>query len=222
MTLLPGPIVLGSIVALALIGFLIGRCQRLRKAVRLQEALIRELDGKVQYLTLQQVAQDGSTRDRVSGLFNQSYMKASLTREIHRAARLRVPISVIMIELPHLGALADSVGEEAANLVIREVGRLLQKNIRGGDLACRYDQNQFVLILAGMSHADALARAEYLSQEIEGLELTHAGEPLGVIRATAAAAVHTDYQSGASGDRVLLAATMALYDARTWGQKATV
>lgn len=157
-----------------------------------------------------------SIRDPLTGLFNRRFMEESLDREFARAEREKGSIGVIMLDIDHFKRINDTFGHEAGDSVLREVGALLLKNVRGGDIACRYGGEEFALILPGASTETTSERAETLREKMAQLAVVHTGSPLGPINVSAGVAAFPDH--GTTAEAILHAADKALYRAKKDGR----
>ena len=112
-------------------------------------------------LKLHETLRSQSIRDPLTGLFNRRYMEESLEREMRRASRGRHPVGIIMLDLDHFKQFNDAFGHDAGDALLREVGAVLQRSIRGEDIACRYGGEEFTLILpeASLARRRAARRA---------------------------------------------------------------
>src|SRR5512133_982980 len=61
-------------------------------------------------LKSQALLQEQSTRDYLTGLFNRRYMEETLERELLRAARRHLPLSIIMLDVDELKTFNDTWG----------------------------------------------------------------------------------------------------------------
>ncbi len=157
-----------------------------------------------------------SIRDPLTGLFNRRFMEESLDREFARAKRKEISIAIIMVDIDRFKRVNDTFGHEAGDAVLREVGALLQKNVRGSDIACRYGGEEFALILPEASIESALARAESVREKMTHLTVIHADQLLGTITISAGVAMFPDH--GSAREAVLHAADIALYHAKEEGR----
>ena len=167
-------------------------------------------------LRLHETLSSQSIRDPLTGLFNRRYMEESLEREVRRAGRYRHSVGIIMLDLDHFKRFNDTYGHPGGDALLRELGAMLQRSIRGGDIACRYGGEEFTLILPEVTIADAGQRAEHLREAIKTLRAKHHRQPLGSV--TVSAGVATYPENGSSGDAVLRAADAALYQAKAGGR----
>ncbi|MBI4688949.1 MAG: diguanylate cyclase [Nitrospirae bacterium] len=85
--------------------------------------------------------------DEITGLFNHRYFQIRLAQETTRAKRYKFPLVLAVLDVDHFGHYVDKHGEYYSNLVLRKIGDLLRKNIRGSDVVVRYGGDAFALIL---------------------------------------------------------------------------
>jgi len=171
-------------------------------------------------LRMQETLRIQSIRDPLTNLYNRRYMEESLDREIRRAARSERPLSVIMADLDHFKHFNDSFGHEAGDTLLRELGRILTEHIRGGDIACRYGGEEFILIMPEMELDEARARAEQIRLATARMNVVYRGRSLG--RATISLGVAGYPHQGTSAHAILRAADAALYRAKGAGRDAVV
>jgi diguanylate cyclase (GGDEF)-like protein len=161
-----------------------------------------------------------SIRDPLTELFNRRYLEETLERELRRATRLQRPVGVVMMDLDHFKSFNDRFGHEAGDLLLRELGKLLKKHIRGGDVACRYGGEEFALILPDISLQDAQERAEQLREEIKAMNINYREQALEAITLSLGVAMFPDH--GDTGILLLRAADTALYEAKRLGRDRVI
>lgn len=122
-------------------------------------------------LRLRESLREQSIRDGLTGLFNRRYLEETLAREVARAAREQAPLSLLMIDLDHFKHVNDTYGHSAGDRVLQAVADLLQRQVRSGDIVCRYGGEEFAVLLPETSTDHAVARAEELRQTAQSLEL---------------------------------------------------
>lgn len=110
------------------------------------------------------------THDQATGLVNRRYLEETLPRELHRAARAKVPLTVTVLTADR----NPSVGEA----MLREVGRVVREHLRKSDMASRYSERDFVLVLPQSSPEATLDRVEKIRTTVQALELYHGDQRL--------------------------------------------
>jgi diguanylate cyclase (GGDEF)-like protein len=111
--------------------------------------------------------------DRVTGLYNRRHLIDHWRRECARARRYGLELSLVM--------LAPRAGRELDADQLRRIGSFLVLAIRDVDLAGRFSEDRFVVVLphCGRSNAEALARrlAARFSEHTEADETMWASGP---------------------------------------------
>ena len=77
-------------------------------------------------LRLQDTLRTQSLRDPLTGLFNRRYLEASFEREIQRAERRKLPLSVLMLDIDHFKRFNDTHGHDAGDTLLAQFGALLR------------------------------------------------------------------------------------------------
>lgn len=167
-------------------------------------------------IKLRETLRELSVSDPLTGLFNRRFMEEFFVREFMLAKRKDTSIGIIMLDIDHFKHYNDTFGHEVGDDVLRELGSLLRKSIRGSDIACRYGGDEFVLILPEASLAVTLERVEHIREEVKHLDVGNANQPMETINISAGVAVFPDH--GETSEIVLHAADIALYQAKKAGR----
>jgi diguanylate cyclase (GGDEF)-like protein len=171
-------------------------------------------------LRLRDRLRNQSVRDPLTGLFNRRYLEESLQVEYERARRAEEPISLLMLDVDHFKHFNDQFGHEAGDEVLKNLGDMLKRGVRKGDVACRYGGEEFMLVLPRTSVEGAAIVAEKIRGAAHNLDVAHHGAPLGAI--TVSVGVGT-YPIAADTPRDLIdAADQALYTAKRLGRDRVV
>ncbi len=159
-------------------------------------------------------------RDPLTGLYNRRYMEDALAREFIASARKGTPVGLIMFDVDHFKRMNDTHGHDAGDAVLRALGQVALKHVRGSDIACRYGGEEFLLILPGATIEGAAARAKQLCAAIRELRITHYGRDLGPV--TVSAGVAAAPGSALEPHRLFAAVDSALYTAKREGRDRVV
>jgi diguanylate cyclase (GGDEF)-like protein len=167
-------------------------------------------------LGLQETLQHLSVRDALTGLFNRRYLDETLARDLHRAKRQGTRVGVMMIDIDHFKRVNDTLGHDAGDMLLKELGALLQRQIRSGDLACRYGGEEFTIVLQDVSQEVALRRAEQICESARQMSVRHGDNVLGGV--TVSIGVALSPVDGTTREAVVKAADVALYRAKHEGR----
>ncbi len=167
-------------------------------------------------LKLRETLRTASIRDPLTGLFNRRYLEESLERELRRARRRRAPLGLAMMDLDHFKLFNDSFGHDAGDALLRALAELLQDQIRGEDIACRYGGEEFLLILPEAPLEVVRERAERVREALRRLRVVHDGNPL--TPATLSAGVAAYPLHGDTAAALVRAADAAMYQAKAHGR----
>ena len=171
-------------------------------------------------LALRERLRTQSVRDHLTSLFNRRYMEETLERELRRAQRNSVPLSVIMVDVDHFKRFNDDHGHDAGDALLAELGRLLRSHVRVEDVPCRVGGEEFAIVMPGAAAKDALRRAEELREAAHRLRIVHRGVSLGAVSISLGVAAFPEH--AAATDVLLRAADSALYRAKREGRDRVV
>ncbi len=171
-------------------------------------------------LNLRERLERQSIRDGLTGMFNRSFMEVALERELHRAARQRRELAVMMVDIDHFKQFNDSFGHEAGDVVLREVAENLRMGVRSEDIACRFGGEEFVVILPEITSGAAMERAELLRQRVAELAVRYHGQPLRQVTISIGVAIYP--QNAETPEDLLRWADRAMYTAKHRGRDRVV
>ena len=158
--------------------------------------------------------------DPLTGLYNRRYLRDVLTRELMRAKRKKSPLAALMVDLDHFKRINDSLGHEAGDAVLREVGALLKRSVRGSDIVCRYGGEEFALLMPDATLESAQRRAEEIRAAIRRLEPQFQGKSAGSLSTSVGVALFPNHAG--ETESLLAKADEALYRAKGEGRDRVV
>jgi diguanylate cyclase (GGDEF)-like protein/putative nucleotidyltransferase with HDIG domain len=158
-------------------------------------------------------AESNALTDPLTGLPNARYLALRFDEEASRASRNNRPFQVVMLDLDDLKIVNDTYGHKAGDKMLREMGRIIQAQLREYDFLARYAGDEFVAIvqeLVGNQVEELRHRIETAVAEF-ALQVRGCGEArVGISVGTATYGVE-----GETLDQLLVAADQAMYRAKS-------
>ena len=110
--------------------------------------------------------------DRLTGLYRRDVVMNALAREIRRASRTAQPLAVIMLDVDRFKQINDTLGHQAGDRVLSEVGRRMGEAGRAVDWLGRYGGEEFIAVLASADTGGAHLAAERLRKAVSALPIS--------------------------------------------------
>jgi two-component system chemotaxis response regulator CheY len=159
-----------------------------------------------------------ATHDSLTGLLNRRALYDLASRELARAQREGLPLSVIMIDLDHFKQINDNYGHLTGDQALRQAGDVLAKGLREYDLLGRWGGEEFLMVLSGTDVPESLAVAERLRDEITHSPLQLADGRWVAFRASFGVTTLPRRNSEIRFDTLVHDADRALYEAKRRGR----
>ena len=105
--------------------------------------------------------------DYETKLFNKKYFCAELKTSCARAARNNTPLSLLSISINDLGEESKQYSEKMQAYILKTFGGLITSLTRESDVACRYDENHFSILLPDTSEENALVLEKRVREALE-------------------------------------------------------
>lgn len=118
-----------------------------------------------------------SMRDMLTGLYNQRAFFEYLRREISNAERYKEPLVLCYLDLNGFKGINDKKGHQEGDDVLMLAGKIINKSMREGDIACRYGGDEFALILphSTLDEADVFVKRlikKFRVDEMQGVSFS--------------------------------------------------
>lgn len=105
--------------------------------------------------------------DGLTGLWNRTFFDRRWSEEHARCVRHGHPLTIALLDLDHFKLVNDCHGHPVGDMVLQTVAKVLQRESRQSDLACRYGGEEFVLLMPDTVTQDALTLCERVRQGVE-------------------------------------------------------
>jgi diguanylate cyclase (GGDEF)-like protein len=158
-----------------------------------------------------------ATTDALTGLRNRRKFDTSIETEWRRAARLRRPLALLMIDADHFKTFNDTFGHQAGDEVLVGIAICISDSVkRAGDCAARYGGEEFAVLLPDLSPAEAFVVAETIRLKVEQWCGETATTTVSIGVASLVPSGHMEWTA------MVRAADEALYAAKASGRNRTV
>ena len=97
--------------------------------------------------TLEKQLVEEAMRDPLTRLPNRSLFMESLNRALSRAARQKRSLAVLFLDVDRLKSVNDTLGHEAGDRLLIEVGTRLQRCLRAQDIVAQLGEVEFEILL---------------------------------------------------------------------------
>ena len=159
--------------------------------------------------------------DGLTGLYNHRYFKEFLMRELDRAKRHRLNVSIVMIDIDHFKHYNDTHGHQAGDELLKQIAQLFKDNIRKIDLAARYGGEEFALVLLETNKRAGSVVAEKIKNLIDEYPFMHEEtQPNGKV--TVSMGVASFPEDATEFDDLIRIADQRLYQAKQRGRNQVV
>jgi two-component system, cell cycle response regulator len=143
---------------------------------RLQTGL-RIIDLEDKLLDSNKRLKEMASRDSLTSLWNRTYIVAFLEAELERGKRNGRPTSTLMVDVDNFKLINDTFGHFAGDIVLIELAKRLDRNVRKYDKVGRYGGDEILVVLPECGRAEATKVGERLRKAVSGKSVrTPAGE----------------------------------------------
>jgi diguanylate cyclase (GGDEF)-like protein len=155
--------------------------------------------------------------DEVTGLPNQRFLRAQLTREVERALRGPMPLSLIVLDADDFKRVNDLLGHDTGTAALEGLGKRLREHARHTDLVVRYGGDEFVVLLPATPKDEARRVAERLRAAAESYRIDPGGG-VAPLMLTVSLGLATCPGDARDDTALFVAADQALYEAKRAGK----
>lgn len=165
-----------------------------------------------------QLLENMSFEDGLTGLANRRHLDHFTEKEWSRASRLKIPTSVILLDIDYFKKYNDHFGHLDGDKCLKRLAQYLSDlSLRGNDLVARYGGEEFTIVLSNCSLENAEELAEEVREGIENLNIPHPKSPFGKVTSSLGVSSMLANQNN-QPDQLLKQADEALYNAKALGR----
>jgi diguanylate cyclase (GGDEF)-like protein len=163
---------------------------------------------------------DVAMHDGLTGLLNRAALEDQVRKLWQQAARDKLAVSVVLIDIDHFKAFNDRYGHQAGDQCLRDVSVAVRRAARRRplDLVARYGGEELIAVLFGAdrSHAETVARA--VLDSVRDLRIPHVASLTRPYVTASVGAATLGPGSDYSHDLAVQMADRALYSAKECGR----
>ena len=160
--------------------------------------------------------------DELTGLLTSKSFFSELRREAARAEAEDMPFCVLMMDIDHFKDVNDTYGHLVGSETLEEVGAVIKKSLRAGDVGARFGGEEFAAFLLDADYGQAMIAAERVRAAIEKHEFLavrrDAAEPIKTHHITISIGVASYPEDGRDPLQLVEMADSALYRAKRNGR----
>ncbi len=136
-------------------------CGQMLALVSLRDVTEKAVRESALAAIIQRLKQE-STRDPLTGVFNQRFMWDWIEVQLKRCTRDKLPLACLMADIDYFKNFNDDHGHPAGDQVLQEFTHRLVERVRESDVVVRYGGEEFVMLLPECGAAMAVEAAEQI------------------------------------------------------------
>lgn len=150
--------------------------------------------------------------DSLTGFPNARALQLRFEQELSRARRHNTPFQVVMLDLDDFKKVNDTFGHKIGDRMLREVGNLIQSQLREYDFLARYAGDEFVALLPDLTIQQVDELRTRIESVVRGFSLSVRAQTHASVGISIGASVFGP--DGETLDQLLTAADQAMYQAK--------
>lgn len=107
-----------------------------------------------------------SIRDPLTNLYNRRYFYDCLEKELEKAHKLKLPLTLVMFDINNFKLINDEYGHHAGDEILQQIAELSKRlKLFSG---FRFGGDEFVFLLPGITEAEAYILVEKMESQLMG------------------------------------------------------
>jgi len=160
--------------------------------------------------------------DELTGLLTSKSFFSELRREAARAEAEDMPFCVLMMDIDYFKEVNDTYGHLVGSETLEEVGEVIKKSLRAGDVGARFGGEEFAAFLLDADYGQGMIAAERVRVAIQKHEFPavrrDGAEPIKTHHITISIGVASYPEDGRDPLQLVEMADSALYRAKRNGR----
>ena len=169
--------------------------------------------------SLQDSLKEQAIRDHLTGLYNRRHFETCLNAVLQESSG-KFPVAVVILDLDFFKRVNDSYGHGFGDEVLIQFGHLVESQLRGADMLCRYGGEEFCLLLREADSLIAVHKIDDIAERYRQLLIEHGVHRLSGCTFSAGIAEYPLH--GTARHELLTRADTALYAAKLAGRNCAM
>lgn len=163
---------------------------------------------------------EAAKTDMLTGLLNRRGFEDAIAEPMKKAQEKATPLTLIIADIDLFKRINDKYGHLTGDNVLKLLSKLLQKHIKGRDIAGRFGGEEFIMVLPETKMAGGFVLAEQIRTSLEKMrwQSKSSGKDLGTITISLGVA---QFIPGEDLNALIARADKALYAAKENGRNRT-
>jgi diguanylate cyclase len=162
-----------------------------------------------------------ATSDALTGLANRRAFDLELERAVAHAEEANADLCFLFIDIDYFKRYNDMHGRMVGDEILRFASRNIKQCVRGRDFVCRFDSDEFIVLLPGTGLFGAMAVATNIQTAVSSQSLRRRSTKDHIGAVTLSIGV-TNFHKGENTEVFLKRAAQALLRAKSTGRNRIV
>ena len=166
-----------------------------------------------------------ATLDALTGLNNRRQFEVRLKQEVANAKRNNKPLCCIMLDIDYFKHVNDTWGHSAGDCILKNVAKIVSKELREYDIASRYGGEEFCILLPDTKINEAAFVAQRLRKAVEKADISISEDNISgsdILNVTISVGVSEFENTFETTEKLHQCADIALYEAKHRGRNRVV
>ena len=163
---------------------------------------------------------ESSVNDPLTGAFNKKYFIDTLSKEFNYSLRHNNSLGLLMLDIDLFKRINDKYGHIVGDIVLQEVVKRIENNLRNEDVLCRYGGDEFAVIFRDFKPGFVKITAERIRLFFNGRSLNCKDHKINISVSIGTATI--DNENIATPEDIIELADANLYKAKQTGGNCIV
>ena len=163
---------------------------------------------------------ESSINDHLTGAFNQKYLLDALSKAFSYSLRHQSSLGLLMLDIDFFKKINDTYGHIVGDIVLKEVVKRIENNLRNEDILCRYGGDEFAVIVRDFKYGFVKIAAERIRLFFDGRSINCKDHKINISVSIGAAII--DNENIETSENMIELADANLYKAKQSGGNCIV